>query len=94
MSGILEETLMSLPAACSAFPGRKVSLPTLHRWRLSGVRGICLETVLVGGRRMTSVEAIKRFLAAQNEQPVDAMTATDRAVRSAVARASLKARGV
>jgi hypothetical protein len=65
---LLSETLMSLPDACSAFPGRKVSLPTLHRWRLSGVRGIFLETVLVGGRRMTSLEAIERFLAAQNEQ--------------------------
>jgi hypothetical protein len=94
MSGILEETLLSLPDACSAFPGRKVSRATLHRWRLSGVRGVVLETVMIGGRRLTSLEAIKRFLDAQNEQPVDSLTATDRAVRSAVARASLKARGV
>ena len=65
---LLSETLMSLPDACLAFPGRKVSLPTLHRWRNSGARGICLETVLVGGRRMTSMEAIQRFLAAQNGQ--------------------------
>jgi hypothetical protein len=58
------------------------------------VRGVVLETVMIGGRRLTSLEAIKRFLDAQNEQPVDSLTATDRAVRSAVARASLKARGV
>lgn len=65
---LLSERLMSLPDACLAFPGRKVSRATLHRWRAPGVRGICLETVLVGGRRMTSLEAIERFLAAQNGQ--------------------------
>ena len=63
---ILSETLMSLPDACSAFPLRKVSLPTLYRWRSTGHRGVILETAIVGGRRVTSAEAIQRFLTAIN----------------------------
>ena len=34
----------------------------MHRWRLRGVHGIRLESVVVGGRRMTSHEAIERFI--------------------------------
>jgi hypothetical protein len=61
------EALISLAEARSAFPGgRRLGLATLHRWRLRGVRGVKLETVLVGGLRYTSREAIERFVAAQN----------------------------
>jgi Protein of unknown function (DUF1580) len=37
---------------------------TLHRWCLLGVRGIRLESVMVGGRRCTSIEALNRFFQA------------------------------
>ena len=60
------EDLLTLNAACGAFPGRRVGLATLHRWRLSGVRGCTLETILVGGQRFTSRQAIARFIEAQN----------------------------
>ena len=46
---------------------RVISLATLHRWRLHGVRGTKLETCLIGGMRYTSREAIARFIAAQNQ---------------------------
>ncbi len=36
---------------------------TLYRWALKGVRGIKLETVMMGGRRYTSDEAVDRFFA-------------------------------
>ena len=42
--------------------GKPVHVSTLHRWQLRGVRGIRLETWMVGGRRMTSREALVRFL--------------------------------
>ncbi|MBX3437201.1 MAG: DUF1580 domain-containing protein [Planctomycetaceae bacterium] len=45
--------------ACQVGP----NISTLHRWRLHGVRGHKLETVLVGGRRFTSDEALERFIA-------------------------------
>lgn len=67
MIDVESETLVQFPDARSAFPGdRRVSLATLHRWRLNGVRGVKLETVLIGGLRYTSKEAIIRFVAAQN----------------------------
>lgn len=37
---------------------------TLWRWQLRGVRGVRLETILLGGIRHTSHEALERFTAA------------------------------
>src|ERR1700743_706630 len=54
------ETLLSLTDAAKSLPGRP-NITTLWRWRNHGVRGVKLETVLSGGRRYTSVEALRRF---------------------------------
>jgi len=35
---------------------------TWWRWSTFGVRGVKLETILVGGRRCTSAEAVRRFI--------------------------------
>ena len=41
------ETLIPLCEARTAFPGgKRLALQTRHRWRLSGVRGVRLETCL------------------------------------------------
>ena len=61
------ESLLTLNEARTAFPGgKRIALATLHRWRLTGVRGVKLETIVIGHRRLTSREAIQRFIAAQN----------------------------
>lgn len=60
MIDLRSERLLPLSAAARMLPGG-VHVSTLHRWRLRGIRGIRLETLLVGGRRHTSVEAIDRF---------------------------------
>ena len=61
------ETLIPFNSAREAFPGgKRLSLATLHRWRLNGVRGTRLETILIGGSRFTSAEAIARFIGNQN----------------------------
>ena len=39
-------------------------ISTLHRWRLNGIRGVKLETCLIGGKRCTSLEALQRFITA------------------------------
>ena len=75
------ETLIPFNEARSAFPGRNnIALQTLHRWRLHGVRGVKLETILCGGLRYTSREAISRFILAQNanESAVPAITPSQR----------------
>jgi hypothetical protein len=48
--------------------GRKPAVSTLWRWALHGVRGIRLETIMAGGVRVTSVEAIQRFFDALTDQ--------------------------
>lgn len=92
------ETLMTFQDARTSFPGdRRLSLATLHRWRLHGVRGVRLETVLIGGLRYTSCEAIIRFIAAQNAADAPAtpvITASQRRRQSEAARTELARMGV
>lgn len=57
---IHSESLVSFEQASEVTPGRPHK-STLHRWRLRGIRGIRLETCLIGGRRFTSREALQRF---------------------------------
>ena len=40
----------------------------IHKWCTQGVRGVHLESVLAGGIRCTSKEALERFFAAINER--------------------------
>ena len=57
------EQLRLLSKAAADVPGRPHS-STLMRWWRRGVKGVKLETVVVGGRRFTSIEAIQRFIEA------------------------------
>lgn len=57
----LKEKLLSLNEAAKAIPGRP-HISTVRRWISYGVGGIRLETVQIGGRRYTSIEAIERFI--------------------------------
>jgi hypothetical protein len=65
MIDVASEQLRLLNEAPPIVPGRP-HLSTLIRWSKRGVRGVRLETLVVGGRRFTSVEAIARFLARLN----------------------------
>jgi hypothetical protein len=60
MIDIQTETIVSISEARQHVPGQP-SVPTLWRWVLSGTRAGKLESVLIGGRRYTSIEAIQRF---------------------------------
>jgi len=53
--------LSKIPAWSEKHIGNRVNPSTIHRWRLRGARGSKLETVLIGGRRYTSQEALLRF---------------------------------
>ncbi len=82
------EDLIPLCEARTAFPGgKRLSLATLHRWRLHGVRGTKLETCLVGGLRYTSRQSIQRFVANQNatESPAPSFTPSQRQKQAEVA---------
>lgn len=93
---IQTEKLISLGEACREVPPNGVSTATMARWIQRGVRGVQLETVFIGGRRLTSREAIQRFIDAQNT-PVSttaAITAKQRRKQSEAARAELEKIGV
>ena len=94
---IQKEMMLRFAEARTAFhDDRRHSLATLHRWRLNGVRGVKLETVLIGGMRYTSQEAIDRFIAAQNadDAPAVAITANQRRKQSEAARTEFERLGV
>ena len=71
MIDIDSEQLLTLAEAAREVPGRRHA-GTLSRWWRKAVHGVRLETVLVGGRRFTSLEAIRRFIERLSEpRPAD-----------------------
>ena len=66
MIDLEREQLLTL-AAAAALPelmknGRKCHVSSLHRWCIHGVGGIKLESVVGGGGRRTTREAVRRFI--------------------------------
>ena len=59
------EPLLTFNDAAPFLAGEmRPSYPTWWRWWRHGVRGVRLETVLVGGRRYTTAAAVQRFVVA------------------------------
>jgi hypothetical protein len=59
------ETLVTLGQAAQHYPsvnGRKPHVVTVFRHAVRGINGAHLETTRVGGRTVTSVQAVERFL--------------------------------
>lgn len=53
--------LKDVPRFVPKRSGKKVHYSTVYRWTTKGVRGRVLESVMVGGIRFTTLEAIERF---------------------------------
>lgn len=60
MIDISSETMLTLHEAAAIVPGRP-SICTLWRWRVRGLKGRKLESIAIGGKIYTSVEALQRF---------------------------------
>ena len=62
---LVNEGILTLTQAAKRLPklrqGRPVHVATLWRWAHHGLRGIKLETMKMGGTRVTSLEALQRF---------------------------------
>jgi hypothetical protein len=72
----LTEQTMCLRELATKFPGNKgksLHYETLRRWWKHGVRGVHLETKPFGGKRVSSLEAVDRFInrLAALEMPAD-----------------------
>jgi len=59
------ERLYPLADAVEKATGNRPHLSTVLRWCLHGAQGIVLESAMLGGRRLTSVESVGRFLEAR-----------------------------
>jgi len=91
------ETILTLGEACRAVPPIGVSPATMARWIQRGVRGgTRLETILIGGRRLTSKAALARFFEAQNagDSTVPSISPKQRAAQSQAARRELEKLGI
>jgi len=75
LARLQSETLRPLVQAIEAATGYRPHLSTAIRWVTVGVRGVRLESVCVGRKRLTSVEAIHRFNRAATEQSVSGIVA-------------------
>ncbi len=72
-----------------------IDLSTAWRWVLKGTRGNKLESFKIGSKRMTSVEAVERFVARSNAaQPAPASTTTQRKKSIAAAERVLAQAGI
>lgn len=73
---ILRETVLSVSEACKLdFLPCRVERQTIWRWMIKGVRGrdgkrIRLQNLRIGGRHITSAEAMRRFFAATTADSV------------------------
>jgi len=62
------EKLFPVIKAVEMATGNRIHPTTTWRWRTKGIRGLTLETRVLGGRTLTSVEAVHRFMDAQTDQ--------------------------
>lgn len=66
------ERVISINEAAKMLPsfrsGKRMNIATVFRWALRGLKGIRLETIQIGGRKCTSVEALQRFFERLTEQ--------------------------
>ena len=97
------ETIITLGEACRRVPPDGASTATIARWIQRGIKVkatgkvVKLETIAIGGRRVTSLEAMSRFITAQNADDVPAtpvISASQRRRQSEAARVELEKAGV
>jgi hypothetical protein len=81
MIDLINEEVLSLSQATRSLPrlrkGRPVNNSALWRWSTIGFRGIRLETAKLGGRNVTSREALNRFFNALNYNTLPAGDVTN-----------------
>lgn len=65
MIELANETLIALRDAPRHLPhrpnGKRLHISAVYRWIRSGVKGVVLDSIRIGGTTYTSIEALKRF---------------------------------
>ena len=81
---LLDEKILTFSEAAEQLPrlnGKKIHPSSLWRWARKGVRGVKLETRRVGGRFVTSAEALERFTRELAELPLETRSVPRRSKR-------------
>ena len=91
MIQLIDETLVPVGQAAKHVPGRP-HIASIYRWMQRPTNP--LETILVGGRRFTSVQAIHRFIESCNPSPNRPTPTASRAREIAAAEAELAKVGI
>ena len=65
-----ERPVFTLTKACQTLFPNRVNVSTARRWALGGVRGVVLETFVIGRERYTTPQAVDRFLRRINGEVV------------------------
>jgi hypothetical protein len=75
---LLAEGPLHTIVAAAAAEGFAISAKTALRWAIAGTNGARLDSIRVGGRRMTTRAAMRRFIVAQqrHDAPVSRCTLT------------------
>ena len=97
-----KEKLLTLAEATKYFPaieGKRINLSTIYRWTTNGCRGVILESVPIGARRMIPIGAIRRFNEARAAQhrarwPAAGQTSRERTRAKRADDAELRAAGI
>jgi len=71
MIDVSRETLVLIRDVPRLLPprpsGKRLHVSAVYRWLLTGVQGVVLDSIKVGGSTYTSVEALQRFAEAQSQ---------------------------
>ncbi len=85
MIDISSETVITLIEATRHLPrrrrGKRPHVATVYRWAQTGIGGIRLETIQIGGSRCTSVEALQRFFDRLTDSEASALVSPRSAAR-------------
>lgn len=72
MISLADESLVPLAEVPKRLParpnGKRVHISACYRWVATGVRGVRLESIRVGGTTYTSLQAIQRFADAVSQR--------------------------
>ncbi len=74
---MLDETVLTFSEAAERLPainGRKIHASSVWRWARKGIGGVYLESRRLGGRYLTSLEALERFAEKLSKLPAKGKT--------------------
>ena len=60
---------LTIGSAFEQLTGKRPHPSTVWRWALKGSNGVTLKTWMIGGRRMTTAEAVNEFIEKRSAKP-------------------------